>query len=98
MKQLQRVKTPLALAMSCIFATTAFGLQAQQATTAEEEKVVKEEETERISVVGSRIRSGGFDNAAPVQVINADVAVGQGIGNLGELLRSSTLAAGSDQV
>ena len=98
MKQLQRVKTPLALAMSCIFATTAFGLQAQQATTAEEEKVVKEEETERISVVGSRIRSGGFDNAAPVSVINADMAIGQGIGNLGELLRSSTLAAGSNQV
>jgi len=97
MKPTLRVKTPLALAMSCLFATTAFGLQAQQATT-EEEKVVKEEETERISVVGSRIRSGGFDNAAPVSVISADVAVSQGIGNLGELLRSSTLAAGSNQV
>lgn len=96
MKQNLRVKTPLALAMSCFFATTAFGLQAQQTTS--EDKAAKEEEPERISVIGSRIRSGGFDNATPVQVINADVAIGQGIGNLGELLRSSTLAAGSNQV
>lgn len=93
----QRVKTRLALAMGCLFATTAFGLQAQQEVT-EEDKVKKEEEAERISVVGSRIRTGGFDNAAPVSVINAETALSQGIGNLGELLRSSTVAAGSNQV
>jgi iron complex outermembrane receptor protein len=93
----QRVKTRLALAMGCLFATTAFGLQAQQEVT-EEDKVKKEEEAERISVVGSRIRTGGFDNAAPVSVINAEAALSQGIGNLGELLRSSTVAAGSNQV
>ena len=97
MKQKLTVKTPLALAIGCILATSAFGLQAQEAKT-DADTVKKEEETERISVVGSRIRSGGFDNAAPVSVISADVAVGQGIGNLGELLRSSTLAAGSNQV
>lgn len=93
----QRVKTRLALAMGCLFATTAFGLQAQQEVT-EEDQAKKEQEAERISVVGSRIRTGGFDNAAPVSVINAETALSQGIANLGELLRSSTVAAGSNQV
>ncbi|EGM78687.1 outer membrane receptor for ferrienterochelin and colicins [Rheinheimera sp. A13L] len=93
----QRVKTRLAIAMGCLFATTAFGLQAQQEIV-EQEKVEEEQAAERISVVGSRIRTGGFDNAAPVSVINAQQALSQGLGNLGELLRSSTLAAGSNQV
>ncbi|PKM19249.1 MAG: TonB-dependent receptor [Gammaproteobacteria bacterium HGW-Gammaproteobacteria-15] len=59
---------------------------------------VEEAKAERIVVLGSRIRTDGLDNAAPVEVINASVAVSQGITNLAELLRNSTIAGGSNQV
>jgi iron complex outermembrane recepter protein len=87
-------RTPLALAIGCVFASTSYSAFAQDnnAPAAEEEKA------ERIVILGSRIRTDGMDQAAPVEVIKADIAIGQGITNLGELLRNSTVAAGSNQV
>ncbi|KKO44253.1 TonB-dependent receptor [Arsukibacterium ikkense] len=88
-------KKPLAIAVSCVLASSMFSLQAQDQST-ETEKA--EEKTERIQVVGSRIRNDGLDQAAPIEVISASMAASQGISNLGELLRNSTVAAGSNQI
>jgi iron complex outermembrane recepter protein len=87
-------RTPLALAMGCVFASTSFSIAAQE----NQAESVEQEKAERIVVLGSRIRTDGMDQAAPVEIIKADIAIGQGITNLSELLRNSTVAAGSNQV
>lgn len=76
-------------------ATTATSLKAQEAEATQADE---EDQAERITVVGSRIRQGGFDSARPVDIILSDTAVKQGIGDLGGLLRNSTIASGSNQV
>ncbi|KKO49150.1 TonB-dependent receptor [Arsukibacterium sp. MJ3] len=91
---LSRIK-PLAIAISCVLASSMFSLQAQEQNNETEKVEVK---TERIQVVGSRIRTDGLDQAAPIEVISASLAASQGISNLGELLRNSTVAAGSNQI
>ncbi|MBT1061977.1 TonB-dependent receptor [Bowmanella sp. Y26] len=73
------------------------GASAQETQTTEGEQTAQED-AEKIIVVGSRIRADGFERAVPVEVISASMASGQGIGDIGELLRSSTVAAGSPQV
>ena len=57
-----------------------------------------EEVTEKIQVTGSRIRTDGLDSATPIEIITAEIAEDQGLNTLGELLRTSTVAAGSDQL
>lgn len=86
----------LALAMGCVFAGSIFTAQAQDES--QDTQPEAEEAQERIQVLGSRIRSDGLDQAAPVEVILADEAIGQGMVTLGDLLRSSTVAAGANQV
>jgi outer membrane receptor protein involved in Fe transport len=78
--------------------STAISVNAQENenTSAEDEAEIAP--AERITVVGSRIRQGGFDSPRPVDIIMSDTAVKQGIGDLGGLLRNSTIAAGSSQV
>lgn len=88
-------KKPLAIAISCVLASSMFSLQAQEQNDEAEKAEAK---TERITVLGSRIRTDGMDQGAPVQVIRAEVAIGQGLSNIGELLRNSTVAAGANQV
>ena len=86
---------PLSIAISCVLAGSLFQVHAQDAET---DTPKAEDKAERIQIVGSRIRTDGLDQAAPVEVINASVAASQGISNLGELLRNSTVAAGSNQI
>ncbi|WP_404408348.1 TonB-dependent receptor [Pseudidiomarina marina] len=81
-------------AASTLFST---GAMAQDVTDAEE-NIDTEERAERITVVGSRIRSDGLDNDSPLEVISTEIAVEQGLGTLGELLRTSTVASGSNQL
>lgn len=88
-------KRPVAVAISCILASSVFNLHAQEQNNDVEKA---EEKAERIQVVGSRIRTDGLDQATPIEVINASMAASQGISNLGELLRNSTIAAGSNQI
>lgn len=88
-------KNPLALAVGVILTGSMFQLQAQEQNTETEQA---EEKAERIQVIGSRIRTDGLDQATPIEIINASVAASQGINNLGELLRNSTVAAGSNQI
>lgn len=66
---------------------------------AEDEQEEEEaERAERITVVGSRIRTDGLDSATPIEIISAELATEQGLSTLGELLRTTTIAAGSDQL
>lgn len=87
-------KRPLAHAIGFVLAANTASVFAQEAEPTEEEQVVEE----KIVITGSRIRSGGFDEARPVDIILADSAIDQGITDLGALLRSSTVASGSQQV
>jgi outer membrane receptor protein involved in Fe transport len=64
---------------------------------AEDEQEAKET-VEKIQVTGSRIRTDGLDNPTPIEIISADIAEDQGLNTLGELLRTSTVASGSDQL
>ncbi|MDP4536954.1 TonB-dependent receptor, partial [Alkalimonas collagenimarina] len=88
-------KSPLALAIGGVLATTilspaAFALQNE----IEEEEV---RSTERIQVIGSRIRQDGFDEAMPVDIVLASDAASQGISDVAELLRAFSAAAGGPQ-
>lgn len=87
-------KKPLALAVGCVLASSLFNVSAQEVD--ETEKV--EERAERIQVVGSRIRTDGLDQATPIDIISVDIANTQGLSTLGELLRTSTVASGSNQL
>lgn len=89
-------RSRLAYAIGCVVAGTAFSVQAQDENANDEASA--EEAQERIQVTGSRIRTDGLDQAAPVEIILAEEAVSQGMVTLGDLLRASTVAAGSNQV
>lgn len=62
---------------------------------AEEEKA---EKVERIQVTGSRIRTDSFASEVPIDIISVEDAENEGIKTLGDLLRTSTAAAGSNQI
>lgn len=64
----------------------------------DDESAANEAKAERIQVVGSRIRTDGLDQAAPVDIISVEIANSQGLSTLGELLRTSTVASGSNQL
>jgi len=87
-------KRPLAHAIGFILAANTASVFAQEADVVEEQA----DEQEKIVITGSRIRGGGFDEARPVDIILGDSAIGQGITDLGSLLRNSTVASGSSQV
>jgi outer membrane receptor protein involved in Fe transport len=71
---------------------------AQDQSEDEQQNAENEEVTEKIQVTGSRIRTDGLDSATPIEIITAEIAEDQGLNTLGELLRTSTVAAGSDQL
>ncbi|EKE82090.1 TonB-dependent receptor plug domain-containing protein [Idiomarina xiamenensis] len=62
------------------------------------ETTTNTEQPERIQVTGSRIRTDSFASATPIDLISIEEAEAQGITTLGELLRTSTVAAGSSQI
>jgi iron complex outermembrane recepter protein len=92
-------QTPLARAIGLAIAAAALGVpsvtlaQEQQATAQ-----APETSLETVVVTGSRIRRDTFSAPNPIDVISADTAQVQGIGNLSSLLQSGTTAAGSPQV
>lgn len=57
-----------------------------------------DEPVEKISIVGSRIRTDAFANDTPIDIISVEDAEQEGLKTLGELLRTSTAAAGSNQI
>ncbi len=89
-------RTPLATALSSILATGALHYPAQllaQADEAEDDRTLEE-----VVVTGSRIRKDVFTSSAPMEVVDVEEASIQGIANVGQLLQTSTVAAGSPQV
>jgi iron complex outermembrane receptor protein len=82
----------------------AFGAASTMAFTghaysqAENEDEATEIKPERIQVVGSRIRTDGFDNATPIEIISSEIVSTQGLSTVGELLRTATVASGSNQL
>ncbi|MGI0152735.1 TonB-dependent receptor domain-containing protein [Pseudidiomarina sp. WS423] len=87
----------LALAFGAASTLLSAGAYAQDVTD-QDENADAEEKAERITVVGSRIRTDGMDNPTPLEVISTELAVEQGLNTLGELLRTSTVASGSNQL
>ncbi|WP_333606511.1 TonB-dependent receptor domain-containing protein [Arsukibacterium sp.] len=87
----------LAIAFGAVSTLALAGSVGAQETESDEE-AKEEEKAERISVVGSRIRTDGLDNATPITIISAELAKDQGLSTLGELLRTTTIAAGSSQL
>src|SRR5690554_1887867 len=71
---------------------------AQENDDEEEREARSSDRPERIQVVGSRIRTDGLDSATPIDIISTEIATEQGLNTLGELLRTSTIASGSDQL
>src|SRR5690554_5928097 len=89
----------LALAFGAASTMALAGVAGAQEEENDEEREARESERpERIQVVGSRIRTDGIDNATPIDIISAEIATEQGLNTLGELLRTSTIASGSDQL
>ncbi len=74
------------------------GLLATPQVFAQEEAEDGAEPVEKISIVGSRIRTDAFANDTPIDIISVEDAEQEGLKTLGELLRTSTAAAGSSQI
>lgn len=83
------------LAMIFGAASTALAAPQLYAEDAEEDGA---KEAERITVVGSRIRTDEFSNDTPIDIISVEDAESKGLKTLGELLRTSTSAGGSSQL
>jgi iron complex outermembrane receptor protein len=92
-------RNPLAYSISCVLAAGALGTgnlalaQDQDAQDQAEAMVVEE-----VLVTGSRIKRDTFNNSTPIDVVTTENAGMQGIADVGTLLQSSTIAAGSSQV
>jgi outer membrane receptor protein involved in Fe transport len=90
---------PLVNAISCAIAASAFGLSplvlAQDVVV---EEAGEDQAIETVLVTGSRIKKDVFSHSTPIDVIDAEVSSLQGIADVGALLQSTTVAAGSSQV
>ncbi|RAK01846.1 TonB-dependent receptor plug domain-containing protein [Aliidiomarina maris] len=71
---------------------------AQEQATDSDSGTIATSSSERISVIGSRIRRDGLDSDTPIEVISAEMATEMGINTVGELLRTATVASGSNQL
>lgn len=76
----------------------ALGISAAPFVSAQDTVEKDADTVEQISVVGSRIRTDSFANDTPIDIISVADAENQGLKSLGELLRTSTAAAGSNQI
>lgn len=90
---------------SALWMSIGAGLLASPAALAQQNQAQNDEQEaeegarpERIQVVGSRIRTDGLDNATPIEIISGELASDMGLNTLGELLRTSTVASGSNQL
>ncbi|MCC5879322.1 MAG: TonB-dependent receptor [Idiomarina sp.] len=92
------IRTALMLGLGASFLAIPGAALAQQNQDQDEEQAQERDRPERIQVVGSRIRTDGLDSNTPIEIISADLANEQGLSTLGELLRTSTVASGSDQL
>ncbi len=87
---------PLARAVSLALAVGSIGATSQ--AVAQNDQAEGAEPIEEIVTTGSRIRRDGFSSANPVDVILTENAVVSGISNLGDMVQTTTIAAGAPQV
>lgn len=87
----------LAIAFGAV-STLAFASAVSAQDSANDEEKATEIKPERIQILGSRIRTDNFGSATPVDILTTDMAETQGLVTLGDLLRTSTIAAGSNQI
>ncbi|NMR25272.1 TonB-dependent receptor [Pseudoalteromonas sp. NEC-BIFX-2020_015] len=88
-------KISKAVRLAIAFGAASTAILSNSVMAAEEEKA---EKIERVQVTGSRIRTDSFGSEVPVDIISIEDATNEGIKTLGDLLRTSTAAAGSNQV
>ena len=81
-----------------LLSTVAFALPATYAAEEDSEEGAEETQEKKIVVTGSRIRKDAFANDTPIDIISVEDAENEGLKSLGELLRTSTAAAGSNQL
>lgn len=93
-------KTPLASAISCALIASSLGISAQALAQAEQEEDsgLDADAVEEIVVVGSRIKKTIFTSSAPIDIILTEAAAARGTVDLGQLMQTTTIAAGSPQV
>ncbi|MGK2926745.1 MAG: TonB-dependent receptor plug domain-containing protein [Lysobacterales bacterium] len=92
-------KNPLAYTISCALAAGSLGLgNLALAQDPDAQDAANETEIEEVIVTGSRIKRSAFDAATPIDVIEVEGASVQGLADVGKLLQSTTVAAGSSQV
>lgn len=87
---------PLAKAVSLAIAASALGISPQ--VLAQNEADDDDGEIDEIVTTGSRIRKDGFSSSSPLDVVLTERAAVAGISNLGDLMQSTTVAAGAPQV
>ena len=87
---------PLAKAVSLALATSSLIASPQVlGQNADDENA---EPIEEIIATGSRIRRDGFASASPIEVVFTQKAAVSGVSNLGDLMQSTTVAAGAPQI
>jgi iron complex outermembrane receptor protein len=95
-------RNPLSFAIGALAMMSSQALMAQAeiesemiAAAAEEQVAV---EVEEVVVTGSRIQRDVFSSSSPMEIIQIETAMVQGIGDIATLLQTSPVAAGSPQV
>jgi len=92
-------KNPLAYTIGCALAAGTLGFAnlalAQDQDTQDQ---FNENEIEEVIVTGSRIRRNTFTAPTPIDVVETEIANVKGLADVGSLLQSTTIAAGSPQV
>ncbi|MEJ2402600.1 MAG: TonB-dependent receptor, partial [Xanthomonadales bacterium] len=92
-------KNPLAFTIGCALAAGPIGFaNPVLAQDQAEQDQYSENEVEEVIVTGSRIRRNTFTAATPIDVVDTEVANVKGLADVGTLLQSTTIAAGSPQV
>jgi iron complex outermembrane receptor protein len=91
-------KTPIAAAISTAIAAGSVAIPQLALAQTGDSRDREEASLEEVVVVGSRIKKDVFTTSAPIDVVDVDSASIQGIANVGDLLQTNTIAAGSAQV
>ena len=91
-------RTPLATAIGSIFAASAMTMPQLALGQVDDEQDIDQDVIEEVVTTGSRIKKDAFTTTSPMDIVDVDVASVQGIANIGQLLQSNTIAAGSPQV
>ena len=92
-------KTPLANAVSLAVVSGALGISPQALAQDDSmESDVDDGSIEEIVTTGSRIKKDVYSSSAPIDVVLTETAQLAGVADIGQMLRTTTVAAGSPQV